>query len=115
MTSGEEECLTVTIIDDDLVEANETFSVFLMTMNSTMNSVMDITRSSATVIITDDDIVTIGWSAQSYEFEEDGGSTATFCAQIVNGQITRPVTVLYSTIDDTAQSNAKRFTVHALI
>ena len=103
MTSGEEECLTVTIIDDDLVEANETFSVFL----TTINSVVDITRSSATVIITDDDIVTIGWSAQSYEFEEDGGSTATFCAQIVNGQITRSVTVLYSTIDDTAQSNAK--------
>lgn len=65
---------------------------------------MDITQNSAVVTIMDDDAVTIGWSTLSYEVDEDD-AFVTVCAEIVQGEIARPVIVFYSTTDDSALGN----------
>ena len=49
-------------------------------------------------------MVTIGWSFETYEFDESGVS-ARVCAEITEGQIDRLVAVLYSTMDGTALGN----------
>lgn len=72
---------------------------------------MDLVRSSASVSIVDDDTVTIGWSAGSYPINEDGTS-ARVCAEIVQGEIARPVSALYSTSDGTARSKTYARVTH---
>ena len=99
-----EECLSVSIIDNNIVERDETFSVLL----SSSNNAVDITLNSATITIIDNDMVTIGWRFVPDEFDESGAS-ATVCAEIVEGDIARQVTVVYSTMDNTAQSNVFTF------
>lgn len=64
---------------------------------------MDLVQNSATVSIIDDDIVTVDWSSASYTIAEDGTSVRV-CAEIVQGDIARPVAVSYSTSNGTAQS-----------
>lgn len=66
---------------------------------------MDITPASTSVIIIDDDTVLIGWNSVSYEFSEDSGF-ATVCTEIIEGDVARPVAVIYSILDGTAQSNS---------
>ena len=96
-TSGVE-CLNISILDDNFVEQNETFSVLL----TTSNSAVEISLSSATVTIIDNDTVTIGWSSASFQFDENG-PFATVCAEILQGDIARRISVFYSTMDDTTQ------------
>ena len=98
-TDGEN-CSTTSILDDSVVERNETFSVQLSTSNNAVN----ITQSSAMVTIIDDDTVTIEWSTLSYGVDEND-ALVTVCAEIVQGEIARPVVVFYSTMDGSAQSN----------
>lgn len=93
------ECLSVSILDDSVVEVNETFSVLL----AASSSAVDVAPSLATVTIIDDDRVTIGWSSLAYELDENGPSTATICAEIIEGEIARQITAVYSTMDDTTQ------------
>lgn len=92
------ECFSISILDDSIVEQNETFSVLL----TSSNSATEISPSSATVTINDDDTVVIGWSSVSFEFDESG-PFATVCAEIVQGEIARRVSVFFLTIDDTTQ------------
>ena len=92
------ECFDITTVDDVIVEMNETFSVFL----NSSNTAVDIAQNSATVTIIDDDTVSIGWNSSSYMFEEDSHS-ARVCATIIDGEIARAVTVLFTTLDDTAR------------
>lgn len=92
------ECLNISILDDSIVEQNETFSVLL----TASNSAVEISPSSATVTIIDDDTVTIGWSSVSLQFDESG-PFARICAEIMQGAIARRVSVFYSTMDGTAQ------------
>ena len=96
------QCSNIFIQDDDIVELNETFSVLLTTSSSAVNLI----RASATVIILDDDMVTIRWTTESNEVElVEDGTSAEVCAEIIEGEIARPVAVLYSTMDNTAQGN----------
>ena len=97
--SGEVQCLSISILDDNIVEFDETFLVIL----TTFDPFVDIARGSTTVTIIDDDSVTIGWNPVSYTRNES--DTVTICTEIVAGVIARQVTVFYSTIDGTAQSN----------
>lgn len=92
------ECFNVSILDDNIVERNETFSVLL----TSSNSAIEISPSSAMVTIIDDDTVVIGWSSLSFEFDENG-RFATVCAEIMQGEIARGVSVFFSTMDDTTQ------------
>ena len=89
--------MDISILDDVIVEMNETFTVFL----NSSNAAVDIAQNSATVTIIDDDTVSIGWNSSSYVFEEDSRS-ARVCATIIDGEIARAVTVLLRTVDDTA-------------
>lgn len=92
--------MSISVLNDEIVELDETFLVIL----SSSNNAVDIVPSSTTITIIDDDMVTIGWSQVSYMFEEDSGS-ATVCAEIINGEVARPVAVLFTTMDDTTQGN----------
>lgn len=98
-TDGED-CSTISILDDSVVERNETFSVLL----STSNAALDITQNSAIVTIIDDDAVTIGWNTLSYEVDEND-ALVTVCTEIIQGEIDRPLIVFYSTLDGSALSN----------
>ncbi len=98
-TDGEN-CSTISILDDSMVERNETFSVQL----STSNTAVDITQNSAMVTIVDDDAVTVGWSTLSYGVDEND-ALVTVCAEIIQGEIARPVIIFYSTMDGSALSN----------
>ena len=93
-------CSMVPILEDTIVELDETFSALINTSDPAINLV----RDSASVSIRDNDMVTISWSAASYEVVEDG-SAVTVCAQITEGEIDRQVIVSYSTRDGTAESN----------
>ena len=94
------QCSTVAIENDDIVELNETFSVFL----STSNEFVDITQASAVVTIIDDDTVRVGWTSTSYTSDEPDRAV-TVCAELTSGAIVRSVSVHYSTMDGTAQGN----------
>ena len=96
------QCSSIPILDDTIVELDESFSVLLSTSNPAVNLI----RDSASVSVRDNDTVTISWSPASYEVLEDGRA-ATVCAQITEGEIDRQVIVSYSTRDGTAQGNNK--------
>jgi hypothetical protein len=94
------QCSSIPILNDIVVELDETFSALISTSNPTVNLI----RDSASVSIRDNDMVTITWSSASYEVVEDN-SAAIVCAQLTEGEIDRPVIVSYSTRDGTAESN----------
>lgn len=94
------QCPSIPILDDTIVELDETFSVLLSTSNLAVNLI----RDSASVLIRDNDMVTISWNPASYDITEDG-SAARVCVQITEGEIDREVIVSYSTTDGTAESN----------
>lgn len=81
-----------------------------MLLLTSPNTAVNIFQASTMVIIIDNDMVTAGWSSVTYTFGEDADS-ATICAEIMDGEIDRPVTVVYSTMDNTAQSN-NHFILH---
>ena len=95
------QCSNIIIISDDVVEPDETFLVLLNTSNLNV----DLVQNSTTVSIIDDDIVTIDWSLAPYTVTEDGTSVRV-CVEIVQGNITRPVAVSYSTSNGTALSKS---------
>ena len=104
--NGEVQCSTISIIDDSVVEQNESFSVHLLS-SSADSAFVNLAQDSATVTITDDDTVLIGWDNTSYTSGEPG--SASVCAWIIQGEIARDVFVNYSTADGTAQGNAKTY------
>ena len=100
-TSGMQ-CSSIPILDDAIVELDESFSVLLNTSNPDVNLIRDF----ASISIRDNDAVNISWNLTSYEIVEDGRA-ATVCAQIIEGEIDRQVIVSYSTRDGSAQGNKK--------
>ena len=91
------QCSIVTVLDDIVVELDETFSVLL----SSFNEFVDITQASATVTITDDDTVSIGWTSTLYTSNETDRAVSV-CVEIISEVIARTVTAFYSTTEGTA-------------
>ena len=91
------QCSTVSILDDTMVEPDETFSALL----GSSNEFVDITQASSTVTITDDDTVSIGWTSTLYTANEPDRAVSV-CVEITGGVIARPITAFYSTMDGTA-------------
>ena len=91
------QCSTVSILDDAVVELDETFSALL----SSSNEFVDITQASSTVTITDDDTVNVGWTSTSYTANEPDRAVSV-CVEITSGVIARSITAFYSTMDGTA-------------
>ena len=56
-TSGEgtEVCLNITIIDDDVLESNHSFTVFIVGAISMMSTSIEVNNESATIEIIDND------------------------------------------------------------
>ena len=99
------QCTPVSILDDFTVELDETFSALL---NSSSNEFVDVTQASSTVTITDDDTVSIGWTSTLYSASELDGAVSV-CVNITGGEIARPITAFYSTVDGTALGNEAVF------
>lgn len=89
--------MDIFILDDETVEVNETFSVLALP-----SAAVDIAQNSTTITVIDDDTLTIGWSSLSYTVVEDSVS-ATVCTEIIGGEIARPITILFTTVDNTTQ------------
>lgn len=92
------DCVDIFILDDETVEVNETFSVLL----ASPNAAVDISQNSANITVIDDDTLTIGWSSLSYTVVEDSAS-ATVCTEIIDGEISGPITIIFTTVDNTTQ------------
>lgn len=103
--TNQTQCTTVSILDDTTVELDETFSVLL---NSSSNEFVDVTQASSNVTITDDDTVRIGWTSTLYSTSEPNRAV-TVCVEIISGEIARPITAFYSTVDGTALGNEAVF------
>lgn len=69
---------------------------------------MDVTQASSTVTITDDDTVSIGWTSTLYSASEPDRAVSV-CVEITSGEIARPITAFYSTVDGTALGNEAMF------
>ena len=91
------QCSTVSILNDAMVELDETFSALV----SSSNEFVDITQASSTITITDDDTVNVGWTSTLYTANETD-RTVSVCVEITGGVIARPITAFYSTMDRTA-------------
>jgi hypothetical protein len=91
--------VTVTILDDNLIENAENFFV---TLTSATNA--SITGSQATITIADDDspTATIGFSASSYDVDEGAGFITLTVTR--SGGLGFAATVHYETSDDTAKA-----------
>lgn len=94
------QCFGIPILEDATVELDENFSVLF----NTSNPAVSLMPCSASVLIRDNDVVTISWNPTSYEVVE-GDSAVNVCAQIIGGEIHRQVIVSYSSRDGTAESN----------
>ena len=92
-------CADVAIIDDALVENDETFTVMIGGGDS---GVTFVTPTSAVVDIIDNDKASIGFEANSYQGNE-GGQVEVCTAVQGSGSLDRMVTVSISTVDRSAR------------
>jgi VCBS repeat-containing protein len=90
---------TVPILEDNLVEGDETFSVSLAPVNA--GDSVDPTLGSATVTIVDNDTTAVSISDVSHA-EGQSGTTAFDFTVTLSNPSTVPVTVDYATADGTA-------------
>ena len=93
------QCAGITIFDDSEVEFNEVFSVVLTTNSP---ATVTLNPSSAAVTILNDDVVNVEFQQSSLTVMESQ-SAVSVCAVIVEGAIARPVSVAFTTQDETAQ------------
>ena len=87
---------TVPIINDSMVETDETFTVVLSSVSSLPFGVM-LAPATATVTIIDDDAV-IGFDPDTYTVNEDSG-TIELTVKVLAGRLARAVTLIYKTMD----------------
>ena len=88
----------VDILDDDLVEGDETFQV---TLSNTKGAALS-TPDAVIITILDDDTVVVEFSEDAFLVQEDAG-LATITVTLSNPSV-QPVSVDYATSDDTAVS-----------
>lgn len=92
-------CHLIDILDDDLSETTEQFSVQLSTNVSRVNVV----NNSIQVCIGDNDVVTVGLNETEFLVLEEaaGGASITACA-VLTGRLQKTVIVRMSTISSSA-------------
>lgn len=89
-------CTSFTAIDDSSIEAEEAFTLTL----STNDPAILFNRTSVTVVIEDNDQVTVGMMRESYEVAEEDG-TVEVCVQL-SGTTEKDIVVNIFTEDGTA-------------
>ncbi|WP_204263174.1 Calx-beta domain-containing protein [Spongiivirga citrea] len=94
-TNGETQSFTVAIVDDTLLEADETFTIDL---SGVTNALVTVTNSQATATITDNDAASL--SIDDITVNEAAG-TATFTVTLT-GDVQGGFDINYATADNTA-------------
>lgn len=99
MESSQRLCHSVSLVDDELLESTEQFSLHLSSNVSRVNVITDLIQ----VTVTDDDIVTVGFNQTEYLIVEEviGGASITACA-VLTGRIEEDVVVTMSTKSNSA-------------
>src|SRR5262249_37669047 len=92
--------ISIPIVDDGLVEGNETFTVELTNLTSTAGAVLGTSLATGAIVDNDFSPGNLKFDASSYSFNEDVGS-ATLTVQRTNGT-TGIITVDYFTTSGTA-------------
>lgn len=92
------QCIQVPILEDEVSENDEIFEVLLSSEDPAVASDPPMTS----VIITDEDRVTVSLEMESYSTSEDEGFIEV-CANITAGGLERQVMVNLATTDDTAE------------
>ena len=80
-SDGNTHCVDIAIIDDSLVERNETFTLALISNDSAVS----LTSQSATVVIIDNDQAMFGFVHNTYTVNEGGGQ-GEIAIQLLGGQ-----------------------------
>ena len=96
--SRQTQCVELRLIDDTILEDVETFQLQLSTSASRVN----ITQSSATVSLVDNDRVYVSLERNEYTTTEDGEGVVEVCVELV-GVTATEVEVQLSTVAGTAQ------------
>ena len=95
--------IVVPLIDDNLAENDETFTIRLFEPPDGLPSFIELYNDTYEVTIQNDDDVTIGFQETTHRVDEDAGSVEAKIA-VLTGSLAdnTEVTVRYSTSDDTA-------------
>ena len=107
-TAGEEQIITVSILDDTVVEGDETFTV---TLGSTSNVLVGTSGSPATGTITNDDTVTVAFSSATYSDVEGAGGNLP--SLFVTGTVTAPTSVTITVSGGNANGGGVDYTINS--
>ncbi|CAI8026694.1 FRAS1-related extracellular matrix protein 2 [Geodia barretti] len=103
------QCLTVDIIDNNLIEDAETFNLTLIHLPRGSTDDITLHPTVATVTIEDEDMVIVAFDRTEYSVQETSGSL-TICARVVSPGVSCPVTTPLSltlyVYDRTAVNNS---------
>jgi len=97
VNSGERRCITIEILDDSDVESQEYLSVELIAQSFSV-------RSSLSIYITDNDVLTLSLTASAYSVAESGGPV-NVCVLGLRGTRSSSATATISTQDISATSS----------
>ena len=95
--SDTSQCFVLLIIDDGLLEDNESFNVSL----SSQQDVVTLVNSTTEVVVQDTSVLTVGFESAAYTITE-GGSTLV-CARIFNGSLAEQFVLPLSIISASEQ------------
>ena len=98
-----EVCIDIPLINDDVSEMPEDFSVILEREEGDDEEDVALTRPMATITVNDDDEVTIGFERDLYSVREDEGRVEV-CACVKEGSLERELSVAIQTNGFSAQS-----------
>ncbi|CAI8052068.1 hypothetical protein GBAR_LOCUS28505 [Geodia barretti] len=101
---SKKECLTVDIIDDDLIEDTETFTITLQPPSQDFTERIILSPNVTTVAIEDEHDATVGLEEMSYEVNE--GDSIEVCARVTSPSISCPISYGFSLTISTAPINA---------
>ncbi|CAI8038161.1 FRAS1-related extracellular matrix protein 2 [Geodia barretti] len=92
---SKKECLTVDIIDDDLIEDTETFTITLQPPSQDFTERIILSPNVTTVTIEDEDMAIVTFDRTEYIVQETSGSL-TVCASVISPRVSCPVTIPFS-------------------
>jgi hypothetical protein len=98
---GHESCTSIPFQNDLVVEETEILSVSL-SVSGDQRSAVNLSQDTATIFITNDDVLNVGFTADSYTVHEADGSVQV-CVQILSGELGADITLQLDTHSGTAE------------
>ncbi|RKQ42681.1 putative secreted protein (Por secretion system target) [Roseivirga pacifica] len=106
-TAGETQTINFTVLDDDVVELDETFRLLLSSVtNTSLNNDDFNLTDEATVTITNDDAATLAIDDVAKAENADGTTTTLTFTVTLTGDVNQGITVDFATSDGTALSTS---------